>query len=347
MDLKVLPKAAMTRWIEYLGKEHRLIGPTSFQGQYVFREIQSADEMTWDYPTTILPPKKALLPQRDDLLQFDLRQEMIEAVFQTPATILLGVHTCDLFAIHMLDSVFSQDHVDQHYLERRKKTTIVSIECLKPCNSFSFCKDMGTLNVPEDFDLHLTDIGDAYLMDVGSEKGAALVDGFSEARTATSRDHERFNRTMSTKWPRFQYRLQADVTDLPSLLAVSYKSAIWNELERKCLGCGSCTIVCPTCYCFDVRDDIDLTMTVGERYRVWDSCQLNQFASVAGGHDFRPGNGNRQRHRFLRKYKYQSMATGLVGCVGCGRCSQVCLVSITPVEVLNTLHQRRTARVHS
>jgi ferredoxin len=345
MDFRVMLKESIPGWVEYLAEDSRLIGPVPFQGSHVFAEIHSADEIDWGYPTTILPPKKALLPQREDLLSFDLQQNRIEAVDESQPTILLGVHTCDLYAIHMLDHVFRQDYADQHYLARREQVTIVSIECLEPCTSDSFCKDMGTLNVPDDFDLHLTDLGDAYIVDIGSSKGLALIDDFPGARQATSRDRERFNRIMSSKWPRFQYRLQADVTELPSLLALNYKSTTWNELERKCLGCGSCNIVCPTCYCFDVRDEIDLAMTVGKRYRTWDSCQLNQFASVAGGHDFRPGRASRQRHRFLRKYRYQSVAPGLVGCVGCGRCAQACLVNISPVEVLNTLYQRSTTKI--
>jgi len=148
---------------------------------------------------------------------------------------------------------------------------------------------------------------------------------------------------MSSKWARFPYRLQSDLSELPSLLTISYKSGLWEELGRQCLGCGMCTIVCPTCYCFDVLDEVDFSLSSGRRYRVWDSCQLNQFAVVAGGHDFRSQRSARQRHRFLRKYKYQSLAPGLLGCVGCGRCASTCPVNISPVEALNKLYQRRVA----
>jgi ferredoxin len=202
---------------------------------------------------------------------------------------------------------------------------------------------MGTLSVPEEFDLHLTDLGDSYFIQVGSEKGAALVEGYPQAREANGADHRRLSQVVGEKWPRFPYRLEVDASELSSLMAISYRSVLWEELGRQCLGCGACTLVCPTCVCFNTADETGLDPTCGERQRVWDSCQFNDFALVAGGHDFRPGRAARQRHRFFRKYNYQAAASGLSGCVGCGRCAAACLVHIRPVETLNRLHDLRAA----
>ena len=101
-----------------------------------------------------------------------------------------------------------------------------------------------------------------------------------------------------------------------------------------------CTQVCPTCYCFDVTDEVDLTLENGTRVRTWDSCQIDKFAVVAGGHNFRTARAKRQRHRFMRKGKYQYEAYGLMGCVGCGRCADVCIVDITPIKTFNELNKR-------
>ncbi|MGB6420346.1 MAG: 4Fe-4S dicluster domain-containing protein [Anaerolineales bacterium] len=343
MTLKMLPKEAVSDWIEHLLSDYRLIAPQTVQDQYTFREIDSANQVELDYGTTFLPPKKVLLPTHEDLIHFNIAENMVEPVLEDFPTVILGVHTCDMHAIRMLDAVFDQNLVDQHYLSRRRNTTLVSIECLNPCSEHSFCKDMGTLSVPEEFDLHLTDLGSTYAVYIGSEKGKNLLDGFNYMLEPTSEDYSLINHVMSKKWSSFPYRLDADVTELPSLMTLGFRSSLWDELGERCLGCGSCTIVCPTCYCFDVRDEVEFSLTAGERTRVWDSCQLNQFASVAGGHDFRPKQSNRQRHRFLRKYKYQSIAPGLVGCVGCGRCAESCLVDITPVGVLNKLFRRHSA----
>ncbi|MEW6568692.1 MAG: 4Fe-4S dicluster domain-containing protein [Chloroflexota bacterium] len=340
MSFKVLPKAAMPEWIDRLCLSHRVVGPKPLHGQHIFGDTHSAEDLDLAYPTTVIPPKKYLLPQREDLLTYKEGGARVEPQLEPVATIVLGLHTCDLHAIHLLDRVFSRDYADQHYLARREKTLLVSIECLQPCMAHSFCKSMGTLSVTDGFDLHLTDLGNEYVIDIGTEHGAALLDGFQPCRPGTTEDSRSLNRVMSEKWPRFPLRLDFDATELPSLLSVSYDSSLWEELGERCLGCGMCTNVCPTCYCFNVVDEIDFTLSAGRRYRVWDSCQLDQFATVAGGHNFRPTLARRQRHRFFRKGKYQTDAFGLLGCVGCGRCAQACLVHISPVDTFNELRRR-------
>ncbi|HEC23767.1 MAG TPA: Ni/Fe hydrogenase subunit beta [Chloroflexi bacterium] len=341
MGFKIMPKAALPAWIDRLCADYRVVGPKPLHGQYIFGDIHSAEELALDYTTTVLPPKKYLLPPREELLRFEGSNAEPVIEEDAPPTVVLGVHTCDLHAIHLLDRVFEQGYADQHYRAHRENVVLVSIECLKPCSEHSFCKDMGTLSADEGFDLHLTDLGDDYAVDIGSEKGEALLEGLDAVRDATPEDYERVNHVMAEKWPRFPYRLEFDVTELPSLLAVSYHSEHWDELGERCLSCGMCTKVCPTCYCFNVVDEVDFTLSAGKRIRHWDSCQIDEFAVVAGGHNFRPTRAARQRHRFFRKGKYQWEAYGLLGCVGCGRCAQACLVHITPVDTFNELYRRR------
>jgi ferredoxin len=202
---------------------------------------------------------------------------------------------------------------------------------------------MGTLTPPDTFDLHLTDLGDIYALDIRSEWGEALLNDHSGARPATEAESERMNRVLAQKWSNFPYRLDFDASELPSLMRMSYTSPIWEELGNRCLSCGACTNVCPTCYCFNVHDEVDFALSAGKRIRNWDSCQLNEFATVAGGHNFRPTRLARQRHRFLRKGQYQTDAYGLLGCVGCGRCALACLVHITPIETFNALYREHAS----
>ncbi len=341
MSFKIMPKGALSEWVDRLCADHRVVGPKPLHGQYVFDDIQSGDEAILDYPTTVLPPKKYLLPQREELFQFSTKTMKVQTDIEHEPTVILGVHTCDMHAIQLLDQVHATGYEDQHYQARRKDTTLVSIECLNPCMEHSFCKSMGTLTVTEGYDLHLTDLGDAYAVDVGSEKGQALLENFDSVWDPTDDDYDRVNKVMAAKWPRFSYRLDFDVTELPDLLNTSQNSGLWDELGERCLACGMCTKVCPTCYCFDVRDEVALNLEDGHRIRVWDSCQVDEFALVAGGHNFRDKRSLRQRHRFFRKGKYQLEAYGLVGCVGCGRCAAACLVHITPVKTFNELYRRR------
>jgi ferredoxin len=113
---------------------------------------------------------------------------------------------------------------------------------------------------------------------------------------------------------------------------------VWVEKGSLCFSCGTCTNVCPTCYCFDVQDDVKWDMQSGARGRTWDSCQLAEFAMVSGGHNFRPKKEERFRHRFYRKGKYLPEKIGEVACVGCGRCVTGCVADIAnPVVVYNRL----------
>jgi formate hydrogenlyase subunit 6/NADH:ubiquinone oxidoreductase subunit I len=200
---------------------------------------------------------------------------------------------------------------------------------------------MGTLTAEEGYDLHLIDLGDSFTVDAGTPAGEKLVEEFAQVEPASQETIQRLNQVLSEKWPKFPYRLDFDVDDLPSLLSLSMKSPLWNELGERCLSCAACTNVCPTCFCFDVQDEVDLDLQHGRRTRVWDSCQLDEFATVAGGHNFRKSKALRQRHRFMRKGKYILEAHRRLGCVGCGRCARACLVDITPVSVFNELYRQQ------
>lgn len=126
--------------------------------------------------------------------------------------------------------------------------------------------------------------------------------------------------------------------ELPALLEESYDHPIWEEKARLCFSCGSCTLVCPTCYCFDIRDEVNWDLTSGRRLRTWDGCQLRGFALVAGGHNFRADKTDRYRHRYYRKGKYVPEKIGEIACVGCGRCITACVSKIAnPPEIYNAL----------
>jgi formate hydrogenlyase subunit 6/NADH:ubiquinone oxidoreductase subunit I len=340
MNLKILPKEDWFAWVESICKDYRVFGPMELNGEYIFEEINSAKGLAIDYSISILPPKKVINPQKEDLFTYDIDNETFEPIHDFQPTVVLGTHTCDLYSIILLDSAFLRGNLDQHYSSRRENAIFVSIECLQPCSEHSFCNDMGTLSHPEEFDLHLTDLDDDYAIDVGSEKGERLIRDFDAIRDAREEDYRLLNKVLLDKRQQFPFRLQVDSGALPSLFSSNYQSEIWDELGDRCLGCGICTIVCPTCYCFNILDAVDFSLDSGKRYRLWDSCQLNEFALAAGGVDFRASQAERQRHRFYRKYKYQTEAHGVVGCVGCGRCSKDCIVDISPVEVINQLYSR-------
>lgn len=344
MHYQIMPKRAFADWIRRLQQEQRVVGPVAVQGNgsgpHRFQEIGDPDELVLEYSSSLLPPKKYLIPQQEVLLSYRLDGTELEAKIELEPTIVFGVHTCDLHAIKLFDQIFSQGFADQHYQAHRESTLLISVDCYQPCSENAFCRDMGTATATDGFDLHMIDLGEVYAFRIGTSRGEALFKGFHQAFAALEADVARINERLQQKWEHFSYRLDFEVHELAPLLSASFDSSLWQELGERCLACGMCTQVCPTCYCFDVIDEVDLALEQGVRIRRWDSCQINEFAQVAGGHNFREKLAARQRHRFMRKGKYQMDAHGMVGCVGCGRCAQACLVEIKPVEVLNELYRR-------
>jgi sulfhydrogenase subunit beta (sulfur reductase) len=342
MSLWVIDKQAMDPFVTALMESYRVVGPVAKGIKYAFEQIEDLSDLRLDYNTSILPPKKYLQPPEERMMTFSRTGKPVaEAVMDAPPTVILGVHTCDLHGIRVLDEAFRQGHPDAYYLERRKKTLLVGIECLTPCDEHSFCKSMGTLTVSNGYDLHLTDLGESYAVNVGSDAGGALLEKYSDAHQATEDDMRQLNKVLGAKWPRFPYKLNFDVGELLALMGPSYNNPLWERLADICLACGQCTLVCPTCFCFNVYDSVELNLMDGERRRRWDSCQLDEFARVAGGENFREHQAARLRHRFMRKGRYLMERYGELGCTGCGRCARSCLVDISPVDVFNELHECR------
>jgi hypothetical protein len=199
MSLYILPKERLPGFVDNLRAGFRVVGPVRTETGYAFDAIHSADELALDYPTTILPPKKYLLPQRETLFTFHTgtdeqgaRQIDVQPAFEdVQPTVILGVHTCDMHGIMLYDKVFTEGYRDEHYVARREQTYIVGIECLRPCDDASFCKDMGTLTAPPVYDLHMTAVDGMYLIDTGTEKGERLLLSNVEVHLATTEDIRR------------------------------------------------------------------------------------------------------------------------------------------------------------
>lgn len=341
MSLKILDKGAVALLIEGLMADYEVIGPRAKGPKFAFEQLTDPNQLRLDYDTTILPPAKKMLHRTwERLAAFEMGEDpRVNTIVEAKPTVLFGLHTCDLRSIRLMDAAFTENYPDAHYLERRDQTVLVSLECLEPCDDNSFCKDMGTLTAEEGYDIHLTDLGATYAVDVGTEKGEQLLSRYATTSAASESDVRRLNEVLGAKWPRFSYRLDFDSAELPSLLSTAYNHPLWEELGDRCFACGSCTNVCPTCYCFDVVDEVNFALTEGVRMRCWDSCQLDEFARVAGGENFREARSARQRHRFMRKGKYLYEKFGELGCVGCGRCIRTCVVHINIVDGFNTIHK--------
>lgn len=335
---RVVTKADLLDFLDRLAAERKVVAPVAEGPLVRFKDIGQAAEISDRYLPTALPPSKYLLPPKELLLRFRTDDGVaIEPLFDTGEIVAFGVRPCDLHALALLDAIFIDDKHDGHYISRREHITLIGAECLEPCDEHCFCASMETLDVQGGYDLLLTDLGDAYYVQIGSSLGKTLVESLGTARDAVYEDRTRLRRAHDIRHAAFTRRLDVAYDQLPTLLAESSDSLLWDVLGEKCLSCGACTNVCPTCYCFDVRDEVDLDLGGGRRYRTWDSCQLEEFAMVGTGESFRQPRSMRVKHRFNRKGRYILERYGRQGCVGCGRCARNCLVGINPIEVFNQL----------
>ncbi len=337
---RVLSKRTFKSVVQALLPENSVVGPVAKEDKFVFGEITTPEEVRMDYPITLLSPRKYFFPQSEAVLKYKMGDgiEIAPPELPTRPLVILGVHPCDMAAIHLLDAVFAGKQVDPVYQARRQAAAVVGIDCKTPCDEYQFCLDMGSLPRRDGFDLVLTDLGDRYFVEILTERGKRLLDGATrDARPASSDDFAARQEVEEQKARNFHHKLPFDVKYLPEVLDESYDSLIWEAIGRRCFSCGSCNITCPTCYCFDVQDTVALNLKDVERSRRWDSCQLHEFAKVATGENFRERRSERLRHRMFRKGKYILEDYGRMGCVGCGRCDRVCVAKISSVETYNQI----------
>ena len=321
-----------------------VIGVVAKERRFVFGHVKRFEDLRLDYDVTIQPPTRFLLPERETLLKLRLgKTPKAEPTLDTTPRVLFGVHPYDIKAIELLDEVFMSVYPDPHYITRRQNTLIIGVDCLHP-SPHSFASSMGTHQTENGFDLLLTDVGGAYMVMVGSRRGAELLAQHTEAQKPSAEGIATQKALHDAAVESFALHLDVARERLPKLLEDHYDHPYWVERSEACLGCGSCVMVCPTCFCFDVKDEVSLDMQSGERIRHWDACMLPDFAKVAGGENFRHGKASRFRHRIFRKGKYILERYGMVGCVGCGRCITACLPDIaSPVEAFNAIAEAAKA----
>ena len=338
MSIKKLSKKGFAELVDSLVKTENVIGVQAKGDKFDFAPLGSAEDLRLDYDVTLGPPKKYFLPPVETLLTFD-GECNYKSQIDNQKFILIGVHPYDMTAINQMDILFSQDNYDTHYMSRRNNATIIACDIVKPSEN-SFASTLGNATVKEGYDILLTDIGDNYIAEAATEKGRALLSkaaGAGEASSAEIKERQKVwdkNEKQKTK-----HQLNVKPADIPKLLEKAYEHPVWEEKAEMCFSCGSCNQVCPTCYCFNVQDDVNWDLSSGTRQRAWDGCLLDNFTKVAGGHEFRGKKADRFRHRLYRKGKYvPARIGGQIACVGCGRCIGACLPDIAnPVNVYNRL----------
>jgi NAD(P)H-flavin reductase len=319
------------RFVRSLLLAYDVVGVQKKRDRLVLDNLQDAADLVLEFPPGVHSPKKFLFPNWDQLFRFKLDENiLLQPETAAPPRIIFGMHPCDLHAVKILDDCLFEGETDSSYRAKREATLLIGVDCTP--DEYCFCTSLGTDRIADGFDLFLHKRDGHYLIQTGSPRGERLLQTHAP---------EIFDGPEESPLPlqikQCSNKIQFPVESLPTLLEEAYDDKVWQELGHDCLGCGSCTLLCPSCYCFNVQDKLEINLQEGQRVRTWDSCQFDQFAQVADGNNFRSSQADRQRHRFYRKYKYLWEKHQRTACVGCGRCRRECLSSIEPVEVLNKL----------
>lgn len=332
-----LPEADLTKFVESLMGKCPVIAPVANKSRFVFEELSSADEVRLDYDTTILPPKKVMFPAVQDLIHFD--SEGFSATLDPKERILLGVHPHDIKGIAMSDIFYEDRKADSNYLANRNATTIVGASVQNHYKHAFF----GSINADKPVSGHdafMTKIDGGYVFEAVTEKGEELakLGALPEASGDQVKAAADTNQAVMDSCPE---TLNGTSQEIHDKVRGCFNSPVWEENSKDCLSCGSCNIVCPTCYCFDVQDEWNVDGVSGTRSRLWDACLTSEFSEVtaqSGHENFREDRAARYRHRFMRKAAYLNEQLGGPACTGCGRCSGTCTADVAnPVTVINKI----------
>lgn len=291
-----------------------------------------------DTLNTVKSPKDFFFPHTEDLMEFKVTGKNIELFDireESEDFVVFGVRACDVKSFDILDRVFLTDPVDSYYATRREHGVIISLACTRPAET-CFCTTFGIDPATPAGDISAWKTEDSLYLQANTEKGEALLKKLDvlteECDTEAVKSQQEKIRKIMDKLPLKD--LSTDSFGSGKTLEL-FDSEKWAELSESCLGCGTCTFVCPTCQCYDIKD-----FNTGKgviRYRCWDSCMFSEFTKMAHGNS-RLTQLERFRQRFMHKLVYYPENNeGVFSCVGCGRCLSKCPISMNIVKVMKAL----------
>lgn len=326
--MKSLNKANLNQFLEAINTKFRVYVPVEQNGVSRFAPWSKDCQLALDR-NTINPPKRLFFPQTEELYEYqvDKQEGSINSLAVKPEPfVVFGIRPCDVHSLKLLDDVFlTKGYEDIYYKQKREQGTVISLGCLEP-EETCFCDSWGVNPAKTPLaDIMMIESGDYYLLEAQTEAGEKLL---AEVSSQLS-EH-------SGEWPEGKAcDLKVKNEGLMEHLQPKFEDPVWEEICRKCINCGTCTYLCPTCYCFDI-----LNRTRGKqgvKYRCYDSCMYPEYTLMAGGHNPRPTKKERVRQRFLHKLQYIPERYQELGCVGCGRCLKKCPVNLDITRVINQL----------
>ena len=340
--MKKIKASGLDRLFAAISETKELYLPVRGEKDVSYKLWSEGTEYAADALNTVKSPKDLFFPQSENLYAMKTTEggrkiDLVDNSYGGRDFVVFGVRACDAASFGILDRVFLSNPVDAYYKARREKGVVVTVACREPETS-CFCHTFGIDPAEPAGDVSCIFAGDSLYLDAKTEKGAALLDSLGVLEDAADADldvveaEKTIARDNLAKTPLYDLTTEGFGAGKTMELFGSPK---WAELSEACLGCGTCTFVCPTCQCYDIRD-YDTGHGV-QRYRCWDSCMFSEFTRMSAGQP-RLTQVERFRQRFMHKLVYYPENNeGVFSCVGCGRCVAKCPIKMNIVKVMKRL----------
>ncbi len=326
------------KWPDFVGKltGKKLWAPQPGGDQMRFVPVNDGEIPVLDYNNTRVPPKQLVFPQTETMFRFQVEGTDVKEPELKEESVILGIRPCDARSMVIVDKLFGWDEDDPYYQQRRELLTVVGLACNEPGLN-CFCTSVGGGPAStEGLDLLMVDLGEDYLLEAFTEKGEALLEGAADILEEAGAESAGQKEQVVTAAVQNIAR-SVDPEGVPGGLPGLWEDPLWQRVSASCLGCGTCTFLCPTCHCFDIQDEVE--GFEARRCRTWDSCMFEEYTIHTSGHNPRPSRRERTRNRINHKYSYYVDKFDVIACVGCGRCINLCPVNIDIVEILRQVKE--------